>query len=160
MSSFNLNIFSMKQQIDLLKAGIDPQTGYHFTNDTILQSKNNKLLFSEISDLLDYLLCVGIEDLIVDKRKKLCFFLTEEQRKNIPVSDSPVSISKFVYSINELIDSSKMKKLKPATITSWLERNGFLSAIEYNEELSSRHLTSKSKEIGLLSETRTNVSAQ
>ena len=57
---------------------------------------------------------------------KLPFSLTAGQLDEVPVTPGGVSISRLVSSLNTLIDTSRMAKLKREQVTGWLTEEGYL----------------------------------
>lgn len=140
----------------MLINGTDPQSQIEFGKDSVLNSAYNTELLNKVSFILEYILKIGMEPSVVDKRKKFNFYLTDSQKQQIRVSEEPISISKFVYIINELIDISSMKKLPATAVTKWLTKNGYLKSIINDDYFSFKDLTEKSFEIGLSSQERIN----
>ena len=54
-----------------------------------------------------------------------------------------------MHSINLTHSDENMKKLKASDVTSWLEKQGYLSEIEYYNGCYCRKLTEEADEIGL-----------
>ena len=106
-------IMDLKQDIDNLLNGIDPQSNTQFGDDSVLKSEYNKNVLKKASLILEYLIKVGMIP-AVDKRVKFDFYLTSKQKEMIEISEEPISISKFVYNINDVVNTLEMKKL-PAT---------------------------------------------
>ena len=119
----------LKENLEILADGRDPKTGYQ-VDDTILKSKFNKQILKDAADILDMLLKIDFNPVKIDRRKKYTFFMSEETKKKIEISSIPISISMFTYSINQHINSNKMKKIKASQITNWLMSIGFLNEIE------------------------------
>ena len=57
---------------------------------------------------------------------KLPFSLTAGQLDEVPIIPGGVSISRLVSSLNTLIDTSRMAKLKREQVTGWLTEEGYL----------------------------------
>lgn len=140
----------LKQSIDYLIEEIDPQTGYK-VDDTVLKSKNNKRILRNVSELIDRLLVLDVNPFYIDKRKKYAFYISESDIKKIELSDEPITISRFTYTINASIDSRKMKKIKASQITEWLMKMGFLSDTISEDGKHFKVLTEKSATIGISS---------
>lgn len=148
-------IYQLKKNLELLVQEIDPRTGYK-VEDTILKSSANKMILNDAISLLDQLLRLDLNPTRTDRRKKLAFYLSENQKERISLSDTPISISAFVYTINGIINEN-MRRLKASQITKWLETQGFVSEILYEGGKGFRNVTEKSASIGLFSETMTNA---
>lgn len=141
------SVIKLKSKLEMLSRGIDPVTNVKYSEDVSLNNWENRLLFNEVVQLLDEILDNKLFQ--SDKRKKKPFILNSNQIKDIDISDKPISISAFVHSINLTHSDENMKKLKASDVTSWLEKQGYLSEIEYYNGCYCRKLTEKSHEIGL-----------
>lgn len=146
-------IYQLKENLELLAQEIDPRTGFK-VEDTILKSKANKMIINDAIALLEQFLRMDFNPTKIDRRKKLAFYLSDIQKESIPLSDTPITISAFVYEINRVINDN-MRKVKASQITEWLEHNGLLTEIEYKDGKGFRTVTENSASIGLRSETRT-----
>ncbi|MDY4109927.1 MAG: hypothetical protein SOY48_03440, partial [Eubacterium sp.] len=60
-------ILDLKQNIDLLLAGIDPQSSISFGEDSVLKSDYNREILNKISIILEYLLMCDKEAIEVQK---------------------------------------------------------------------------------------------
>lgn len=147
-------LFMLKENLELLADGRDPQTGYR-VDDTILKSTLNKRILLDASAIIDLLLKLDFNPTSIDKRKKYAFFIPKEERNYIVITEKPIPISVFTYSINEHIDSKKMKPLKASQITAWLTKEGFLAEEKTDDGRKYKILTEKSSTIGITAEQRT-----
>ena len=133
------SVIKLKSKLEMLSRGIDPVTNVKYSEDVSLNNWENRLLFNEVVQLLDEILDNKLFQ--SDKRKKKPFILNSNQIKDIDISDKPISISAFVHSINLTHSDENMKKLKASDVTSWLEKQGYLSEIEYYNGCYCRKLT-------------------
>jgi len=150
-------LLELKSNIDLLINGIDPQSKLEIKTDTILMSKFNNHLLAEVSALIDNVIKLNIDLSKANRRTKYLFFIPLDQRVKIPLSNIPVPISTFVYTINEHIDYTEMKKLRATQITNWLFKKGYLSEIEHEDGKIFKVLTEKSASIGMSADNKTNA---
>ena len=148
-------ILELKQNLDLLLDGIDPQSNISFGEDSVLKSKYNYEFLSKISKILEYLIKVGMVP-AVDKRVKFNFYLSESQKQTIEISEDPISISEFIFNINEIIDTSNMKKLPATAVTKWLAHSGYLKTITTEKGMVFKTLTEKASELELVCVKKTN----
>lgn len=148
-------ILDLKQNIDLLLAGIDPQSSISFGEDSVLKSDYNREILNKISIILEYLIKVGMVP-AVDKRVKFNFYLSEKQKQTIEISEDPVSISEFIFNINEIIDTSNMKKLPATAVTKWLAHIGYLKTTTTEKGMIFKTLTEKASELELICVEKTN----
>ena len=73
-------ISKLKQDIDLLIKGTDPQSQIEFGKDSVLNSAYNTELLNKVSFILEYILKIGMEPSVVDKRKTGRKILRRAQR--------------------------------------------------------------------------------
>lgn len=83
--------------------------------------------------------------------QKLPFHIDNTELENIQLSDTPITISKFVFSINEVYHRQDMKKLKATQITSWLTKQGYLEEIETKDRCICKIATAHGEKIGITS---------
>lgn len=122
-------LLKLKQDIDLLIKGIDPQTNLYVGDDSILSSNYNQRVLCAVSSIIDRMLKLGMNPYNTDRRKKFNFYLSPREREQIQFSQTPLSISEFTHLINSVVDCEKMKRLKATTITSWLLNNKYLEEV-------------------------------
>lgn len=147
--------------MDNLSKGIDPTSNISFAEeDTILNSSLLKKSFTDAANIFKYLEN-NLEETNKTKSKRITnnkysFYITKTEFEKIPISDTPITISKFTYAINEICNRSEMKKLKATQITEWLNKNGYLQIIICNNGDECKKATELGKEIGIISETKVN----
>lgn len=142
----------LKTNLELLIEGRDPKTGYK-VDDTILNSSTNKQILKDTVSILNSFLRLDFNPTKIDKRKKYAFYLSEEERNSIVISDTPVTISAFVHRLNAPIKPT-MKKITIGQITKWLVDKGYLSEVidEYGKKV--KIATKQSSSIGINTEER------
>ncbi len=143
----------LKEQLESLAKSTDPKTGLT-VEDTILRSSYNKRILEDAASVIGQLLTMGVDPTSYDPRRKVDFFLTEEEKRQIVISENPISISAFTHAINSVIDQNKKKKLQAVQITSWLMSNGYLDEREDDDWRKFKIVTPKSSEIGISAEQR------
>ncbi|MBU3228775.1 hypothetical protein [Clostridium algidicarnis] len=146
----------VKEDVELLINNIDPKSKLIIYEDTILKSNYNKQLLKDIVALMDEFIFFNAETNNLNKRRKHGFYITAEKRKQISISQSPISISTFAYIINEFVDNEVMKKVKASEITAWLMEQGYLKEITHEDGKIFKVLTDKASDIGMLKENKTN----
>lgn len=150
-----IELWYLKQNLDLLLDGIDPESKIPFGEDSVLNSDYNREMLNKISKILEYLIKIGMVP-SVDKRKKFDFYITETQKQLIEISEKPISISEFIYKVNEVIDTSNMKKLSATTVTKWLTDTGYLKITTNSNGMQFKVLTEKANKLGLICVEKTN----
>ena len=141
-------LYALKKNLEILAQGKDPKTGY-VVEDTILESRFNKRILLDAASIIDKFL-----NLNYGIKKKYMFYIPKEDINKIVVSQNPIPISVFTYSINEVVNSKIMKKIKASEITAWLMKEGYLNEIEDEDGKKFKILTDKSQCIGISSEQR------
>lgn len=144
---------TLKEQLESLANSKDPKTGL-VVEDTILRSSYNKRILENAASVIGQLITIGSDPTSCDPRKKRAFFLTEEEKNRIVLSEKPISISAFTYTINSVIDQNKKKKLQAVQITSWLMSEGYLDEFEDDDWRKFKVVTQKASEIGITAEQR------
>ncbi|MEG2012872.1 MAG: hypothetical protein RR063_06665 [Anaerovoracaceae bacterium] len=147
----------MLEEINLLIDGVDPSTHLKITVDTILNNEYNKRLLKEVHEIVSEYLKLCDVNHVFDKRRKLFFYISDEKKKEIPISEQAIPISTFTYTLNEFIDTDIMKKIRGSEITQWLTNKGYLEDIEHCDGKKFKILTEKASEIGMSKETKTNT---
>ena len=117
-----------KQYLDQLADGIDPLTGRGLPDDTVLNQVRLSRCFFYVSDVLRRVIENGgeIQRKAVRKEKMAEFFLSEEQKEKVELSNLPLPITKVLEHINAVVDETVMKKLKRTVCTNWLLEEGYL----------------------------------
>lgn len=149
-------IYILKEYMEKLSESIDPISGLYFSNDTILSNTKLKACFSDVADILDDVLKIGAHSPKVDGRYKYNFDISEEEKGEITISKEPIAISTFVHSINNVIDTTYIKKLRATHITTWLLNRGYLKEVHHEDGKVFRPATEKGNSIGISSIPKTN----
>lgn len=121
-----------KQYIDSLANGFDPLSGKPVRDDDVVnQVRISRCLFY-VSGVLQKVIDNGgeVQKKKVPRSQKAPFALLPEQIVQLKPHSSQQSASRITASINELIDTEKMQKLKTTDITGWLLSIGMLQDIE------------------------------
>ncbi len=143
-------VLALKFYMDCLSIGIDPTCNIAFPDDTVLNNKELQKCFLAVSDVLDNYLKSNISG----NRKqnyKSAFCIPDCDIEKIPLSSEPISISRFVFLLNESINHRYMKKLKATQITYWLMQNEYLAEAELGDYRSFKFVTKKGESIGIIS---------
>ena len=148
MKSYH-ELVDIKIYLDKLSQGIDPITDLNFPNDTILKNKDLSIFFNKTAELINEILIeTGGEIPKNIKKSKFPFYITEDEKCKIELSSTPISISKLTWSINSVINTSVMKKIRATEILTWLVRNEFLT-IEVVNDNEYKVPTEKGKKLGI-----------
>ncbi len=149
-------LYELRRFADLLEQGIDPITHIKFKEETILGNDVIRNYNHEIKGILDSLIKLEEARNGGNKRNnKLPFYLSDEVKTKIVISDIPISISTFCYSLNGYIYSG-MKKLRASQITKWLMEEGYLLCENWRDDKYIKKPTPKGNELGISSEIKEN----
>ena len=121
-----------KLYIDALANGYNPLSGQPVRDDDVVnQVRVSRCLFY-VSGVLQKVIDNGgeVQKKKVPRSQKAPFALLPEQIVQLKPHSSQQSASRITASINELIDTEKMQKLKTTDITGWLLSIGMLQDIE------------------------------
>ena len=151
-------LLQIREYMDKLSNGIDPITNIPFPSDTILNNKKLSIWFKNTSSIIDELLSKNIHK--KDYHRKNPFTITEEQKLNVIISDEPLSISAFVYRINNVVDNTNMRKLVATQITNWLLQQEYLKEIIQDDGKNIKIATEKANEIGIINVSNKNTNGE
>ena len=148
-------LINAKDFMDKLSNGIDPVSDDVLTKDAMLGNIDLSRCFFFTSDILRQVI---ENDGFIGRRTRNYanlppFALPDEQRSKIEITERPAMIRQFTESINNLIDTTTMRKLKVTAVTKWLVENDLLSEEVVNEK-KRKIPTKKGEKLGIFSETR------
>ena len=120
-----------QQYMEQLAQGIDPISGQELPEDTVLNQARLVRCFFYVAGILKE----DADRLERGERarqpKKPEFYLTEAERAAVPISETPVTVSVFVQTVNDAVGGGESrKKLTLSAITNWLVEKGFLREVE------------------------------
>jgi hypothetical protein len=142
-----------KEYLDKLAEGLDPFTGGELAEDTVLNNVRLSRCFFYVSDVLRQVIANGGRVGRPQGPQKP-FSITGEELARVNISDTPVSVSIFVKSVNDTVADTGRKRLSAVTVTNWLVKEGYLKAEETEPGKHKKVLTDRSASIGMSSETR------
>lgn len=124
-----------KSYIDQLANGINPLDGTRIPDGEVLnQVRVSRCLFY-VSGLLQQMMDQnGMQNVAhlhnTEKPQKTEFFLMEEARAQLCLSDQPLMLRDITEYLNSMVDQNTVKRLSGAAITRWLVAEGILEEIE------------------------------
>lgn len=132
-----------KMYIDLLSEGVDPITNEDINVETM---RNTEIIncLKYVSEILNN----RINQISAKERKKEPFFITEEQCRELVISDNKLKISEITKEINRVTELNETKKLQASVVNDWLESIGILVMSDNG----SRMVTKSGNDIGITSE--------
>jgi hypothetical protein len=135
----------LRQYAVCLENGVDPTSGIEFVEDTVLVLPQIKSYNKKVRELIDALLR-GNES--YPAGNKIPFFLTDKEINEFLYSDTPISISKLCYIVNNDIPCG-MKKIYGKNITYGLLKMGFLQMTSISDDEFVKIPTEKGSELGI-----------
>jgi len=142
-------IMRAKTYIEKLANGIDPITDSELPEDAVLNNVRLARCFFYVADILQQVTDNG--GITSAAKKKKQFEITEQQKRHIPMSYTPISISVICENISSVVDLTIYKTLSFNKVTGWLVEKGFLQEI-IEEDKKRKTLTDKSSLIGMTQE--------
>lgn len=142
-----------KMYIEQLANGIDPISGNELPDDTLLNNVRLSRCFFYTAEILRQVIDNGGVGDVVKKQ----FEITEEQKRMIPLSDTPILITNVCNNISSVVDLAVFSKLQPVKVNNWLMKLGFLKDIEMDNgtrKTIRKTITDTSKLIGISQEER------
>lgn len=146
----NERYYTTKIYLDRLAKGMDPLTGEDLPLDTVLNNVYVCRAFALASEVFDKVIKNGCRVTpVTDRRERLAFSITEQQRDKIVVSESPVSVTVIARRVERVLDRD-VKPLAPTKITEWLEAEGFLTTVVSENGRHTRVATANGESLGIV----------
>lgn len=124
-------LYTAKLYIEKLANGMNPLDDSSLPDTDLMNNVNICRVLLYVSDLLDRIIANNGMVGHLPNRKKEPFFLTEEQRAEIEISEEPVGISVLVDRVARVLDGH-VRNVPAVYITAWLEKNGLLMSVVEN----------------------------
>lgn len=155
-----VDIRRLNDSMDKLAHGIDPITNMKFSEDTILNNRLLQELFNETRDVLQKLLDGRFIKSDYKRPHKDIFHIEyTDGLANAIIFKENVTISKFVYRINENIHTDMMKKLRAMEVTGWLVQEGYLE-FKNNDNFDYKVATKQGNSIGITTVIKENANRE
>ena len=138
-----------RMYIEKLANGIDPITDNELPDNTILNNVRLSRCFFYVADILQQVVENGGVGHVVKKQ----FDMNEQQKRLIPLSDTPIPVSVLCDNISSVVDLAVYRRLSHNKITEWLVAKGFLQETA-TEKGKRKALTDKSSLLGITQEER------
>lgn len=140
-----------KGYLDKLAKGVDPLTGEPVPPDDVVRKERIARCLTYVSGVL--------ETLISRDEPKTCptpkqprlpaFAISEEALAQVPVSETPVTITEFGKAVNAQIDQNRVDKLKTGSLLEYLDKHGFLEMRPLPNGRSTRQPTQIGQQLGI-----------
>ncbi|GHV03173.1 hypothetical protein FACS1894211_15680 [Clostridia bacterium] len=117
-----------KSYLTKLAQGADPIGGQEIPNDSVLNNERVKKCLEYVCGVLQKVIDNGGK--VVSVREKFPFYLTDEKRRTVILSEDPIAIGEFVEKVNLSVDAYTTKKLTGLSVTKWLVDHDYLAEIK------------------------------
>lgn len=142
-----------KMYIEKLANGIDPISDAELPNDTVLNNVRLSRCFFYVADILQECISNGGAKKRTAKSGQR-FFLTDEQTKAIPISDTEIYMKDLTERINVSAESNQCRRFQHKWLTGWLVNNGFMQEYLDERNRKQKRVTAEGEIIGLRTEMR------
>ncbi|MBR6808452.1 MAG: hypothetical protein IKM46_08775 [Clostridia bacterium] len=144
-----------KSFIDKLACGVNPLDGSCVPQNEVVNNVRISRCFSYVSEILRQVIENGGTVTVKQvKTKKSEFFLSDEQKVALSVSEIPLTVSEITEYLNSFVDTETMKKIASTWITRWLVKLGFLDVVALPNGKSRKTPTKQGWELGIFTEER------
>ena len=148
-----------KSFVDQMANGVNPITGEPIPETDLLRHERISRCMQYVSNILQQTIIKTEAEQQREQVRRLLsdrpsFTLPYEKRKQISLSDSPVSVSQIVRQINDQIEDPNMRRLQSKQVTEWLTVTGMLAVKNDQKGIPIKYPTDKGKQIGITSEHR------
>lgn len=148
-----------KSFVDQMANGVNPITGEPIPETDLLRHERISRCMQYVSNILQQTIIKTEAEQQREQVRRLLsdrpsFTLPYEKRKQISLSDSPVSVSQIVRQINDQIEDPNMRRLQSKQVTEWLTVMGMLAVKNDQKGIPIKYPTDKGKQIGITSEHR------
>lgn len=117
-----------KIYIDKMANGVNPLTDATIGEDDFINNVRIARCLFYVSGVLDRV--IKAEGKVTPKREnKKEFNISSSDLANFNFSDMPIALSVIADKLNELVDTSNMKKVTYKTLASWLIGQGYLEIL-------------------------------
>jgi hypothetical protein len=128
---FSRDVFILqraKSYLAMLARGVDPIGGGAVPDDGVLNQERIKKCFEYVCAILQKVIDNGGK--VVSVREKRPFYLPEEKKGHVLLSDESVAIGEFVERVNRHIDNFSTKKLTGVSVMKWLLGRDYLAEMK------------------------------
>ena len=140
-----------KGYLDKLSAGIDPLTDETVPDDDVVRKERISKCLCYVSGVLEQVIARGGLNSPASERKKRlpAFSISDRALANVPVSETPITVTEFARRINDQVDPQAMEPLKAASILEYLTELGYLELIRQATGRSARRPTEQGNQLGI-----------
>lgn len=141
-----------KMYIDKLANGIDPISDTELENDTVLNNVRLARCFFYISEVLGKVINNGGE--VKKTRKRTPFFMTEEEKEKVQLSDTAIAVSELCRLISDAVSDDDRGKLSASKVNEWLITKGFLEVVTTSDGKNKKVPTDIGRDLGITTQHR------
>ena len=140
-----------KGYLDKLSAGIDPLTGAAVPENDVVRKERIALCLRYVSDVLAQVIALGgLRNPTQVKRTRLpAFSISNRALANVPISETPVTVTEFVKRINGQVDQQAVEPLKAGSVLEYLTELGHLELVRQAAGRSARRPTASGIQLGI-----------
>lgn len=138
-----------KSYIDKMAEGTDPLTGKRTEDSDMINNVRISRCLFYVSDILRQVIENNGTVQRKAERSKKRFFITDEQRAMLSVSDKGCYVRDIAEEINRVTAQNETRRIQPAWITSWLVEAGMLEVVNGKKQA-----TKQGNDLGISSESR------
>lgn len=138
-----------KSYIDKLADGINPLTEQRTEDTDVINNVRISRCLFYVSDILRQVIENGGTVRNKAERNKKRFYITNEQRAMLSVSDKNCYVRDIAEEINRVTMQNETRRIQSVWITSWLVETGMLEVVDGKKQA-----TAQGNELGIISEIR------
>ena len=144
-----------KGYLDKLAEGVDPLTGAVVSDTDVVNQERISKCLTYVSGVLEQVIMRGGLEALPPlnppfKKPRLpAFTITKEALEQVPISQTPVTITEMGRMINAQIDPERVEKLKTSSMLEFLEKHGFLEMRQLPNGKSTRQPTQIGLQLGI-----------
>ncbi len=141
-----------KLYIEKLANGVNPITDKPVSDEDCINNVRITRCLFYVSDVLRKIIESG--GISESKEEKTPFNISQDQLNHYSISEKPITMSEMASRINDLVDSTSMKKIRYSAFANFLLYNGYLKEVEGEDGKTTKEPTEKGFEVGIIREER------
>lgn len=145
-----------KNYLDKMAQGIDPLTNEPIPDGDLLNNVRISRCLFFTSNILRQVIENGGVAPKKRKEKLPPFHIDYETLSKFPYSDRPIALTPITDRINELVDTTSMRKLSYSPVRKWLMNIGMLEEVEVSDGVKIKRPTAQGEQLGISLEHRIN----
>ncbi len=134
--------------IKKMAQGINPLTDEPVDDEDLINNVRISRCLFYVSEVLENVIN-GSYSYKKNVEKKSPFYVEEKDLEHFNYSETPIALSVIAEKLNELIDTTKRKKITYKVLAQWLIKNGYLVEKLNSEGDPKKSPTEKGKSVGI-----------